>query len=468
MRWACILLPQLAIDAALRHLPEPGAAHALVDGPAQRRVLHAVNAVARQAGLQPGMSLAMARMQVPDLHIHPRDRPQEAAAHGLLATWAYGLSSQVSLALPAAIVLEIAHSRAIVGDWPVLCRRMDGELTALGFVHRLVAAPNPHAAWVLAHVHTELGVDTGLLVQALGQVPVHRSGLPADAIATLTRSGLRRLRQVFELPRESLARRFTPEVLAHLDTLRAHDAAPLPLFAPDDRYQARVEFEYAVESSHALQFPLRRLTADLATFLSCRDGGVQRFTLVFEHDSHPPSTLAVGLLAPAREPAMLFDLARARLEHLRLPAATGAMQLHADELPPFVPAARDLFDARPQQAVPWEQLRERLRARLGDAAVQDVVLRADHRPERATRSTGSTDRQPPPRCRRPAWLLPQPLPLRGQVEVLEEPERLEAGWWDGNDIQRDYAIVRTREGQDAWAFRTPRHPGQWWLHGWFA
>jgi protein ImuB len=468
MRWACILLPHLAIDIVLRQQPEPEAAHILVSGPAQRRILHAVNPAARRAGLQRGMPLTTAQLLARGVHAHPYDPAQEAAARTMLAMWAYGFSSQVSLALPHAIVLEVAGSRALFGDWPAFGRRLACELLEMGFRHRLVAAPNPHAAWVLARVHRQLGVDERRLFDALGQVSIERSGLPPDSVVTLGRSGMRHLRQVFALPRESLARRFSPDVLAHLDTLRSSDAAPLPLFASPDRFEARIEFEYEVESSQALLFPLRRLTADLATFLASRDGGVQRFTLVFEHERHPPSELVIGLLAPEREAAMLFDLARSRLDHLSLPAGTRGMQLRAEELPPFVPAARDLFDTRPQQTVPWTQLRERLRARLGDGSVQEVVLHADHRPERATRPAGRAPKQVPALPRRPAWLLPQPVPLHGEVEVVGLPERIESGWWDGSDVSRDYAIVRTREGQEAWAFRSPRHPGQWWLQGWFA
>ncbi len=47
MFWACILLPQLALDAVLRRLPDPEAPLALVSGPAHLRSLHAVNAVGR-------------------------------------------------------------------------------------------------------------------------------------------------------------------------------------------------------------------------------------------------------------------------------------------------------------------------------------------------------------------------------------------------------------------------------------
>jgi len=468
MRWACILLPHRAIDAVLRQRAQADAVLALIDGPVSRRVLRALSPAAQRTGLRMGMALAAARLLVPELQVQVFDPRQDEAVATLLATWAYGFSAQVSLALPHAIVLEIGRSRALHGDWPALGRRLAAELDAMGFRHRLAAAPNPHAAWVLARSHAQIGVDDGQLLTALAQVPIERSGLPADAIATLTRSGLRRLRQVFELPRESLARRFAPAVLAHLDVLRAAEAAPLPLFVPPDRFESRIEFEYEVESSQALLFPLRRLTADLAAFLSCRDGGVQRFSLIFEHERQAPSMLVVGLLAPEREATMLFDLARSRLDRLRLPAAARALQLLAEELPAFVPAARDLFDAHAQQALPWPQLRERLRARLGDAAVCDVVLHADHRPERATRGSGEPATIAASLSRRPAWLLPRPIPLRGTVEIVGGRERIEAGWWDGNDVQRDYAIVRTAQGQQAWAFRTPHQPGQWWLHGWFA
>ena len=60
MLWACILLPQLAMDGVLRGRAEPDAALALLAGPTQRRVLQAVNPAARALGLKPGQSLTAA------------------------------------------------------------------------------------------------------------------------------------------------------------------------------------------------------------------------------------------------------------------------------------------------------------------------------------------------------------------------------------------------------------------------
>lgn len=469
MRWACLLLPHLALDAILRQQRDPSEPLALIAGPFQRRILHAVNPAAHQAGLRRGMLLSVAQALGVDFHRFEYDPKAEAATRDMLATWAYGFTSQVSLQFPHALVLEIAGSRKLFGEWPELSRRLRDELTEMGFRHHLVAAPNPFAAWVLARSHRVLGIDDGQLGNALGQLPVERVGLPLDVAQTLSRSGLRRMRQVFSLPRESVARRFPKTVLQHLDAMRGDAAVPLTWFMPPDRFETRIEFEYEVESSQALLFPLRRLTADLATFLSSRDGGVLRFTLKFEHEQHPYSALVIGLLAPEREASILFELARSRLEKLQLPAGTRGMRLVAEELPAFIPVAKDLFDTRPQQAVPWEQLRERLRARLGDDAVQAVVLREDHRPERATQAIASSRK--PTTCvplPRPMWLLDKPIPLHGHgIQPLAGPERIESGWWDGSDVRRAYYVVRTGEGQTAWAFQPQGHDGLW-LQGFFA
>ena len=60
MRLVCILFPQLALDAVLRQRPDPDQPLVLLSGPAQRRVLQAVNASARQLGLRAGQSMTAA------------------------------------------------------------------------------------------------------------------------------------------------------------------------------------------------------------------------------------------------------------------------------------------------------------------------------------------------------------------------------------------------------------------------
>lgn len=474
MRWACILLPHLALDGVLRRCSEPEAPLALVAGTPQRRVLRALNPAARALGLRPGMSLTAAQALSRDFATAEYDPADETCWHRFLAAWAYRFSSQVSMRGANALLIEVGSSLSLFGPWPQFEARLREELAELGFRHRIVAAPNPAAARVLANVHDGLGiVGDEPLRNALGQLPIERSGFAPEVATAFSRMGLRRLRQVMALPRAGVARRFPPEVLQHLDRLLGEQPMPLDWYQPPDVFDERIELGFEVESSQALLFPLRRLTFDLAAFLAGRDGGVQRFVLHLEHEDLTDTQVVIGLLTAERDSALLFEIARSRLEQTQVPAAVRGIRLLAKELPSFVPAHRELFEERPQQAMAWEQLRERLRARLGEQTVHGLRAHADHRPEQAWRGeTGekkSTPASSPSSSARPGWLLPTPIPLLGTVPlILTGPERIETGWWDGGDIRRDYYRVRTRLGQEAWAFRPAGEEGEYMLHGWFA
>src|SRR5688572_13716307 len=108
MRWACLLLPQLAIDGVLRRRagacadPEEnletranGTPLALLAGPAQRRLLHSVTPAARALGLRPGLSLAAAQALAAGFETAEYDPDDARHWRDFLAAWAYGFSSQV-------------------------------------------------------------------------------------------------------------------------------------------------------------------------------------------------------------------------------------------------------------------------------------------------------------------------------------------------------------------------------------
>lgn len=395
MLWACILLPQLALDGVMRNRTEPAQPLVLLGGTPQRRVLQAVNPAARVLGLKPGQSLTAAQALTRGFASADYDPAAIERWQQFLAAWAYGFSAQVSLHYPRCLLLEVGSSLGLFGPWPRFEARLRQELGELGFQHRISLAPNPAAARMLANVHDGLAItDSAELLAALKRLPVERSGLPRESVSALSRMGLRTLQQVLALPRAGLARRFPADLLRHLDELLGERPLALDFYRPPDRFDTRIELNFEVESHQALLFPLRRLTADLAAYLAGRDSGVQRFTLYLEHRNRADSQLAVGLLSAERDPAMLLELTRGRLEQLQLPAPVLALRLVAHELPAFAPQHQQLFDERPQQSLPWEQLRERLRARLGDKAVLGLGARADHRPERAWQA--ESDKRTPP------------------------------------------------------------------------
>jgi protein ImuB len=77
-------------------------------------------------------------------------------------------------------------------------------------------------------------------------------------------------------------------------------------------------------------------------------------------------------------------------------------------------------------------------------------------------------------------LQPQPLALNalerplldgGALQLLSRAERIEAGWFDGAPVRRDYHVAFTARHRLCWVYReqAPRlDGGGWFLHGWFA
>ncbi len=331
-------------------------------------------------------------------------------------------------------------------------------------------------------------------------MPVRRAGLPGQAGERLHRLGLRRLQQVFELPPDTVRRRFGAELLQYLDELRGQRQTLLACYAPPDHFDMRIPLEYGVSSHQVLLFPLRRLVMDLSAFLQGRSQGTQQVLVRLEHEPDragaPDDTcLRLDLLAPEQSGDALFGLLRSRLEALPLPQPVVAVRLVVQALQPLRPRTQDLFEPRGSQpAESWARLRERLRVRLGEQAVYGVQPVADPRPERAWRRVMGVDAKGEGHeCAdgrvdaemvyvdrsdaaalsglpsRPGWLLPAPLPLERPVAaIVRGPERLESGWWDGDDQKRDYYVLRLANGQLAWAFCPVGQQGPWTLQGWFA
>lgn len=477
MLWACIVLPHLALDTLLRRRPPDAEAPPLVliDGPLQARHVLDADEVARAAGIAPGQPLATAHALLARFDAVAHDVALTIRQHDLLAAWAYRYSAEVLRLSGDAIALEVQRSQRLFGDWPGFERKLRDDLAAMGFRHRLALAPTPLAARALADTADGAALtEPGQLRAQLAKLPLVHAQLPDDLHEAFARMGVHRLGALLALPRAGLRRRFGAALLEHLDDLLGERPIPRPRYVPPDRFDTRIAFNFDVENLAALAFPLRRLTGDLATFLAGRDGGVQRFVLGLGHRGRAPTRVVIGLLQPEREAGALFESARSRLERIVLARPVEWLRLRADELPPFVPGGRDLFDLRPEHALPLAQLQERLRARLGDDAVYRLEATPDPRPEHAQRiATDDSRAATPTTLPRPTWLLPQPVPLRTHgLRVLAGPERIESGWWDGGDLRRDYYVLETAEGQRAWAFcpagERPGPQAGWMLHGWFA
>ena len=171
-----------------------------------------------------------------------------------------------------------------------------------------------------------------------------------------------------------------------------------------------------------------------------------------------------------------LDIAKISIGRLKLLSPVQGLRLSTQQLSAAVAANDDLFSGK-QHNMNSLQLLARLSAKLGEAAVSQVQLSSEYRPEyinqvvlpgNNTQLTIQLDNSANQAYYqdRPALLLPTPIRLSSQTKILSSPERIVTGWWDDNPIARDYFIAQNHQGQYLWVFRTPDN--DWYVHGYFA
>lgn len=478
MLWLSLHLPHLALELFTRGSPEDRPL-LICENRGSRQWVHGCNAAASACGVTPGMALSAARPLLDEASIvKKRDPTLEDAALERLADWAGQFTSFVSIVPRQGLLLEIGASLRLFGGLPPLLVKAESGLGELGYQGLTAVAPTPLGAWILSRAGDARPVsDRPLLRQRLAPMPLEALDLDAAALKALKGMGLRRIGDCLALPTAGLARRLGPAVVDYLQRALGERPDPQMPYRPPPRFQSRLILPAEVEHTEGLLFAVRRLLLELEGVLRGRGEGIQHLHLSLLHRRRDPTRLTLGLLAPARDSAHWQELLKTRLEQVELAAPVEEIVLEAERFTPLSAESADLFGDK-VTGEPGGRLVEKLQARLGAQAIHGCGTVADHRPEYAARpcSPGEKSLLFPSPGPRPIWLFEQPVPLteragmpwhRGALRLLDGPERIETGWWDGRAVRRDYFIALNPDRQRLWIFRTLGEPPGWYLHGLF-
>ncbi|MHB8348067.1 MAG: Y-family DNA polymerase [Acidiferrobacterales bacterium] len=490
MLWLCLHLPDLALEVFARGAPATDPLVVVYGNGRKRRVV-LCNAAAHCHGIRPDMGLNAAHALAGSLRVCERDGEAEHATLDRLAAWSGQFTSTVSRMSPQALLLEVAGSCRLFGGLDRLRETVSRGVTELGYRASLAIAPTPLAASWLAQAGREACITRqDALAEMLAPLPTACLGLTAGQGETLYGMGVRTIGDCLRLPRDGFARRMGPELARAIDRALGRIPDPRPAFVAPSVFASSMPLVGATDTE-GLLFPLRRLLLELQGFLCARDAGTRSLTLSLHHAAAGMTRVGLELVTPSRDATHLTLLLRERLEHTALPAPVEEISLRVSDIFPLSPRNIDFF--APVHAAEGALI-ERLRARMGRDAVRGLDQVAEHRPERAwtyaepgndadvrsrssRRPQGSTHRSRGTGGRiRPLWLLREPMPLEVRDElpyldgalVLErERERIESGWWDGQDVARDYFIARSGHGVRLWVYREIAGEHRWFVHGVF-
>lgn len=474
MLWIALAFPHLPLESfpPASTQSEPWA---VVD---QSRVL-VCNSPARRQGVRAGMTVAAASALVPQLNHRPRDLGVETSTLATIAIWAAQFTPVVSLEPPAGLLLEIEGSLKLLGGIDNVLQSVERGLQDMGYTAAIACASTATAAWLLArNGGSRLAIERSALEPVIAALPVTVLDCESSTRNTFAAIGAKRIGDLLRLPRNGLAHRFGPRLLDTLDRALGKLPEARRSFTPPERFDVKLELAAEVTHSEALLFAAKRQLTQLAGFLAARRAGIQCFTLTLLHEIPPVTITEIGLVAPMRDVRHLIALTRERLAALTLRAPVRALQLTAGDICALAAENYSLSQDSLNAQGEWQQLVERLRARLGQEAVHGISARPDHRPEHAWYATQPGTRNMAIETRpRPLWLLEQPQPLKAiaskphyrddALALIAGPERIESGWWDGADARRDYFIAQTPDCATLWIYRERREPFEWYLHGVF-
>jgi protein ImuB len=514
----------------------------------------AVNPHARTAGLRPHMRLADARALVPDLITVPGEPQADRRLLEAVAGWCDRYTPWVALdPLGGAVAEEGAEACSaggfggdagllldVTGCAHLFGRDEAGERALLAdLVQRLsrhdltcraAMADTAGAAWALARFaerQADLFCPRHGQRTALASLPIEGLRLDAAIVETMLKLGLRRIGDLYPLPRAPLARRFGDQPLTRLDQALGTVAEPIEPRRVVPAFRTRLAFAEPIGRPEDIAAATSRLLAALCRQFEQAGVGARRLEIALYRVDGSVDRTAIGTSRPNRDNPRLMKLFEEKLGELDPGFGVELMILAAPEIETF-DGTQDALpetgaasgrvalssDAPTADIEGTIDLADRLALRLGRENVVRLLPRDSHLPERVQTAGGATRpaaagawrRVADLKNARPTRLLQRPEPVEVTAIVPDDPpsvfrwrqhahrivradgpERIADEWWrprtDGSrppantvPLFRDYYRVEDDDGGRFWLFRDGpyaltaggRPAGRWFLHGFCA
>lgn len=465
--------------------------------------LVAVDPAAHALGLAPGLSLADARVRVPDLAVVDADPAADARLLARLADACDRYTPMVALDPPDGLTLDVTGSTHVFGGEAGVLTDLEAQSARWGVSVRGAFADTPEAAQALAR-HAQLPVADE--VAAIRALPILGLRLGDETVTALRRAGLRSIGDLADRPAAPLAARFGEAATAALARLLGRADSRLTPRRPPPALRLDRRFAEPIARTGDALAALGDLAREAAVTMEERGMGGRRFAARLFRSDGATRDLAVETSRPTRDPALVLRLLRDRIDSLADPIDPGfgfdLIRLTVPVLEPLAPAqlALDGGEMRDGELV---ALIDRLGTRMGRGRFRRLVPRDTHIPEQAVLALPAVEARAPAPWEKPApgepplrplHLFDPPQPIEVTAEVpdgpprrfrwrrtahtivrYEGPERIAVEWWRRDDnagLTRDYYRIEDTSGRRFWVFRhglyREKDDPRWYLHGLFA
>lgn len=408
-----------------------------------------------------------------------------------------------------------AGERALLADLVTRLARRDLSC-------RAAMADTAGAAWALARFaerQADLFCPSRGQRDALAPLPVEGLRLDPPILETLLKLGLRRIGDLYPMPRGPLVRRFGDHPVRRIDQALGRLDEPIEPRRLPPAFRTRLAFAEPIGRAEDIAAATSRLLAALCRQFEQAGVGARQLEIALYRVDGSVDRTSIGTSRPNRDNPKLMKLFEERLGELDPGFGVELMILSAPEVETW----SGTQDALPDQDSPGIasgldgtiDLADRLALRLGSENVVRLLTRDSHLPERVQVSApvsskpaveGAWRRIANLKNARPTRLLQRPELVEVTAFVPDDPpsvfrwrrhahrivradgpERIADEWWrprpDGSRPPagtqppvRDYYRVEDDDGGRFWLFRDGPYQlaangqptARWFLHGFCA
>ncbi|MGX1925385.1 Y-family DNA polymerase [Vibrio sp. NH-7] len=463
--WIYLHFPTLQLDALYAEQSEQPLI--IVEG--KRFQVVQRNALAKEQGIDLGMGLGSASALCQQLQVHPYDESVEHKTLLDIAQWLYMVTSDIALFPPQGILLKATDMLSLYGGLKAYWQHVFRHLSTLKLTFHFATGFSPFSAMLLAKSGGQfICHDKDEIVQRLQRYPLIATELDPKQVETLSRVGVTHLHQLLELPMQDIARRFDIDLVNYVGRLMGQFKHPMDFYHPPEQFQSYLELLFDIEHIQWLEKPLGKLLNKLELFLTLRNQVGYELALTLHQRDHQDSSVTFTSASGDYLAHRWMTLCQLTLESIKLEAPVQGLTLSLIRGGELESSSKDIFAGHQGQQSELELI-GLLQAKLGHERVRKVAMSDDPRPEKATLLCSPDlpiPLKPNIQRLRPSLMMPEPEPLAEKVSIIHGPERFVTGWWDGDEMTRDYFIARSDAGRWLWVFRNQQM--QWFLHGVFS
>jgi protein ImuB len=502
--------------------------------------LVALNPYARAAGLRVNMRLADAHTLIKDLITTGVEPEADRLLLEQIASWCDRYTPWVAVdplgaAFAAPDATMIGGAGGFGGDAGLLldvtgCGHLHGQgesgeralmadlvqrLSRHDFTCRAAMANTAGAAWALARYgekQADLFCPHNGQRDALAKLPIDGLRLDSAILETFLKLGLRRIGDLYPLPRAPLSRRFGDQPLTRLDQALGKIDEPIEPTRPPPIFRSRISFAEPIGRAEDIAVATDRLILALCQQFEQASVGARKLELALYRVDGSVNRTTIGTSRPNRDTRKLLKLFEEKLGTLDPGFGIELMILGAPEVEEWTGAQDHLPESGTPTRSSWNEdgtidLADRLALRLGTENVIRLAPHDSHLPHRVQVAVpfatsvpeGAWARLASMKGARPTRLLQRPEEIAvtammpddpprqfqwhrhtHRIVRVEGPERIADEWWrprpKGHPMSanivppvRDYYRVEDKDGTRFWLFRDGIvNTDKWFLHGFCA